>query len=112
NGRHPPGTPAAPTGVITLRNLTATCCDSVRGTPNTCARKSTVTPSNSAVPFMHIVDPRGSTKPAILGGIFSSSSATAMLVGSVALLELVGDAVTMRARMRLAQTRGGRPPTP
>src|SRR2546425_1985918 len=44
--------------------------------------------------FRSIVDPRGSTKPAILAGIFSSSSATAMLVGSVALLELVENAVT------------------
>src|SRR5207249_5434162 len=101
NGRDPPGTPAAPTAVITLRNMTTTCWDNVRGTPKTCARKRTVTPSNSAVPFMHIVDPRGSTKPAILAGIFSSSSATAMLVGSVALLELVENAVTMLARIRL-----------
>src|SRR2546422_6048294 len=89
NGKDPPGTPAAPTAVITLRIMTTTCWDNVRGTPKTCARKSTVTPSNSAVPFMHIVDPSGSTKPAILGGIFNSLSATAMLVGSVALLELV-----------------------
>src|SRR2546430_6087088 len=55
---------------------------------------------------MHMVEPRGSTKPAILGGIPSSSSATAMLVGSVALLELVENAVTMLARMRLQNTTG------
>src|SRR5437016_8563441 len=79
NGKDQPGTPAAPTAVITLRIMTTTCWDNVRGTPKTCARKSTVTPSNSAVPFMHIVDPSGSTKPAILGGIFNSLSATAML---------------------------------
>src|SRR5438094_10669417 len=60
---------------------------------------------------MHIVEPSGSTKPAICGGIFSSSSATAMLVGSVALLELVENAVTMLARTRLQKTRGERPPS-
>jgi len=36
-----------------------------------------------------------------LGGIFSSSSATAMLVAGVALLELVENAVMMLARIRL-----------
>src|SRR5437867_13339913 len=60
---------------------------------------------------MHIVEPRGRTKPAIVGGIFSSSSATAMLVGRVALLELVEKAVTMLARIRLQNTRGDRPPS-
>src|SRR2546428_6656231 len=59
---------------------------------------------------MHIVDPSGSTKPAILGGIPSCCSATAMFVGSVALLELVENAVTMLARMRLQKTRGESPP--
>src|SRR5438034_7203167 len=59
---------------------------------------------------MHIVEPSGRTKPAILGGIFSSSSATAMFVGSVALLELVENAVTMLARIRLQNTRGSSPP--
>src|SRR5438552_438463 len=86
---------------LLLHGAISTCWDNVRGTPKTCARKSTVTPSNSAVPFMHIVDPSGSTKPAILGGIFNSLSATAMLVGSVALLELVENAVMMLARIRL-----------
>src|SRR2546425_11490440 len=60
---------------------------------------------------MHMVEPRGRTKPAIFGGIFSSSSATAMLVGRVALLELVEKAVTMLARIRLQNTRGERPPS-
>ena len=59
---------------------------------------------------MHMVEPSGRTNPAILGGIFSSSSATAMLVGSVALLELVENAVTMLAPMRLQKARGERPP--
>src|SRR5207302_10908863 len=104
NGSDPPGTPAAPTAVITLRIMTTTCWDNVRGTPKTCARKSTVTPSNSAVPFMHIVDPSGSTKPAILGGIFNSLSATAMLVGSVALLELVENVTMMFDQILLNTT--------
>src|SRR2546429_9582714 len=47
---------------------------------------------------------------AILGGIFNSLSATAMLVGSVALLELVENAVMMLARIRLKNTRGESPP--
>src|SRR5438034_8156055 len=47
NGSDPPGTPAAPTAVITLRTMTTTCWGNVRGTPKTCARKSTVTPSRS-----------------------------------------------------------------
>ena len=60
---------------------------------------------------MHIVEPSGSTKPAICGGIFSSSSATAMFVGRVALLELVENAVMMLARIRLQNTRGSSPPS-
>src|SRR5437773_693000 len=111
SGSEPPGTPAAPTAVMTLNTSTTICVPRSSDTPNTCARNRTVTPSYSAVPFMHIVEPRGSTKPAILGGIFSSSSATAMLVGSVALLELVENAVTMLARMRLQHTRGASPPS-
>src|SRR6267143_6507482 len=111
SGNDPPGTPAAPTAVMTLSTSTTICVPRSSDTPNTCARKRTVTPSYSAVPFMHIVEPRGSTKPAILGGILNSSSATAMLVGRVALLELVEKAVTMLARIRLQNTRGDRPPS-
>src|SRR5579859_6351867 len=56
-----------------------------------------------------MVEPRGSTKPAILGGILSSRSATWMLVGRVALLELVENAVTMLAVI-LRQNRNGLSP--
>src|ERR1043166_5336264 len=109
SGSEPPGTPAAPTAVMTLKTRTTTCVPRSSDTPNTCARNSTVTPSYNAVPFMHMVEPSGSTKPAIWGGILSSSSATAMLVGSVALLELVENAVMMLARMRPQKTRGESP---
>src|SRR2546429_1676051 len=67
SGSEPPGTPAAPTAVITLSTSTTTCVPRLSETPNTWARKSTVTPSYRAVPFMHMVEPSGSTKPAILG---------------------------------------------
>src|SRR5690606_27082088 len=106
SGSEPPGTPAAPTAVITASAATSTCAPSERSTPNTWARNSTVTPSYSAVPFMFIVAPSGSTKPAIGGGTPSSPCATAMLVGSVALLELVENAVTMLARLRFQNAMG------
>src|SRR3989442_14856468 len=55
NGSDPPGTPAAPTAVITLRTMTTICWGNVRETPKTCARKSTVTPSNNDVHERHRV---------------------------------------------------------
>ncbi len=109
-GSEPPGTPAAPIAVITLKMTTIACVPRSRWMPNTCARNSTVTPSYSAVPFMHIVEPSGSTNPAILGGIFSSFSATEMLVGNVALLELVENAVARLAVILRQKVSGFRPP--
>ena len=78
--------------------------------PNTCTRNGTVTARNSAVPFAHNVEPSGSTNRAISGGIPSSRSATAMLVGSVAVLELVENAVTMLVPIRPQNTVGLKPP--
>jgi len=59
---------------------------------NTWARNSTVAPSNSEVPFMLSVAPSGSTKPATSRGRPSSSRATRIDVGSVALLDEVENA--------------------
>src|SRR2546430_9549109 len=42
SGSEPPGTPAAPTAVITLSTSTTACVPRSRETPNTCARNSTV----------------------------------------------------------------------
>src|SRR6266540_2761465 len=69
----------------------------------------TVMPSKIAVPFMHIVLPMGSTNPAIRCGTPSCSCAMSSAVGSVALLELVENAVTSAARMREKNITGERP---
>jgi hypothetical protein len=68
SGIDPPGTPAAPMAVSTDMTTTIICSGSVSEMPNTWQRKITVIPSKIAVPFMHIVLPMGSTKPAILAG--------------------------------------------
>ena len=101
SGIEPPGTPAAPTAVSTAMIMTTIIWPRSSAIPKTWARKMTVIPSKRAVPFMHIVLPSGSTKPAIDGGIPRFCSATARAVGSVALLELVLNAVTSAARIRL-----------
>jgi hypothetical protein len=108
-GMDPPGTPAAPTAVSTDMITTMICWPRFRSRPNTWARNSTVMPSNSEVPFMHIVLPMGSTKPAMDCGTPMFFSMTARLVGSVALLLLVEKAVTMDVRMRPKNSRGEMP---
>ena len=59
---------------------------------------------------MFMVAPSGSTKPATVGGTPISCSAVAMLVGSVALLELVEKAVMTEARAFFQKTSGLMPP--
>ena len=75
-------------------------------TPKTWQRKITVIPSKIEVPFMHMVEPSGSTKPAILGGTPSPSSAAWRAAGRVALLELVEKAVISAERTREKNSRG------
>ena len=109
SGIDPPGTPAAPMAVITDMTMTAAIWPSDRSTPKISARKITVMPSKIAVPFMHIVLPIGSTKPAMRCGTPSCSCAMSSAVGSVALLELVENAVISAARMREKNSSGDIP---
>lgn len=94
-GKDPPGTPAAPTLPRMHSTSTSNCCSRVSSTPKNCARKSTVTPSNSAVPFMLAVAPRVHTKRATWRGAPRRSSAAFRVVGRVALLDEVENAVSM-----------------
>ena len=95
----PPGTPAVPIPARIDIRTTWICCGTPSESPKNCARKSTVTPSKSAVPFWLPVDPRVSTKPEISRGTPSRSSVTRSAVGSVALLELVENATIMISRI-------------
>ncbi len=107
-GSEPPGMPATPMAVTTDMRTTSSCWGRARCTPKTWARKRTVAPSKRAVPFMFMVAPRGRTKPAIWGEMPRSRSAVSMVVGRVALLELVEKAVTITTRMRRKNSRGAR----
>ncbi len=95
SGTEPPGIPAVPMAVMTAITTTTSWAPRDSSTPNTWARKSTVAPSKSAVPFMLRVAPSGRTKPQISGGMRSPSRPTLIVVGSVALLEDVENAVRM-----------------
>ena len=53
-GMEPAGTPAVPMPASTQMNITTTWSGRDSCTPKSCARKSTVTPSKSAVPFWFI----------------------------------------------------------
>ena len=106
SGMDPPGIPATPMAVTTDMSTTISCAPRERCTPKTCARKSTVAPSKSAVPFMFIVAPRGSTNPATSRGMASSSWATRSVVGSVALLDDVEKAVSMTTLAFLKNSSG------
>src|SRR5690606_1319679 len=88
-GSEPAGTPAVPMPPRMQTSITMNCWPRVRSTPKNCARKITVTPSNSAVPYWLAVAPMVSTKRETFDGRCSSSSATFSAVGSVALLDAV-----------------------
>ena len=109
SGIEPPGTPAVPIAVSTDIATTTACMGRLSGTPKTCARKSTVIPSKSAVPFMLSVAPSGITKPATSRGTPNSSWAVRSVVGSVALELEVENAVTMSSRARRKKTPGRTP---
>src|SRR6187397_749248 len=64
----PPGTPAVPTPARMPTSITNSWSARLRSTPKNCARNSTVTPSNIAVPFWLAVAPMVSTKREIFGG--------------------------------------------
>ena len=89
---------------------TSTCCDKASSTPKACARNSTVTPSNSAVPFWLAVAPTVSTKREIRLGR-PSSSATRSDVGRVALLEAVENASSIASCAPRKNFSGDQPPT-
>ncbi|PUE93939.1 hypothetical protein C7T79_12420 [Xanthomonas oryzae pv. oryzicola] len=93
-GSEPDGTPAVPIPPRMQTSITTTCCPRLRSTLKNCARKITVTPSNSAVPFWLAVAPTVSTKRDTRGGR-PISSATRRAVGRVALLEAVENAITV-----------------
>src|SRR5208282_2332619 len=105
----PLGTPAAPIDITMAVTITTICPESGRLIPNTWAMKRTVTPSNSAVPFMHMVAPRGTTKPHTSGGNPSESSQTSNVVGSVAFEELVEKAVKIALQARRKKSHGDQP---
>ena len=94
-GSEPAGTPAVPTPARMQTIITKSCWASDRSTLKNCARNSTVTPSNIAVPFWLAVAPMVRTKRAICGGSLSRSSATRSVVGRVALDEAVAKAITL-----------------
>ena len=100
SGIDPLGTPAAPRAVITDMPMTISWVNRSSWTPNTWARNSTVIPSNNAVPFMFMVAPSGTTKPAIDLGTPNFSSAVRMVVGIVALELEVENAVIISSRIR------------
>ncbi len=105
----PLGTPAAPIAMRMAVTITTICEERERLIPNTWAMKRTVTPSNSAVPFMHMVAPRGTTKPQTSRGNPSDSSQTSNVVGSVAFEELVEKAVKMAVQARRKKFHGDQP---
>ena len=71
------------------------------------ARKSTVTPSNRAVPFWLAVAPTVRTKRLILRGRRSSVSAARRETGRVALDDAVEKATSIGSRMLLKNWTGG-----
>jgi hypothetical protein len=106
-GSDPPGTPAVPTPARIDMRTTVICCGSVRSMPNTCARKRTVTPSKSAVPFWLPVAPTVRTKFPILGGTPSFSAEVWSDVGRVAFEDAVENAVSTTSRHRKNHSTGG-----
>ncbi|OPZ63515.1 MAG: hypothetical protein BWY83_03389 [bacterium ADurb.Bin478] len=58
------------------------------------------------MPFWFAVLPSVSTNRAMSGGIFKFSTVTRMVVGSVALLELVEKAISITSRMLRKKNRG------
>src|SRR5208282_4734443 len=105
----PLGTPAAPIDITMAVTITTICDERLRLIPNTWAMKRTVTPSNNAVPFMHIVAPSGTTKPQTSRGNPSESSQTSSVVGSVAFEELVEKAVKIAVWARRKKFQGDQP---
>ena len=98
-GSEPDGTPAVPMPPRMHTSMTVSCWPSERSTPKNWARKITVTPSNSAVPFWLAVAPTVSTKRDTVRGRPSFSSATRSAVGRVALDEAVENAITIASWM-------------
>ena len=110
SGSEPPGTPAMPVAVRMHNTSTTICCVIERSTPNTCVRKSTVTDSKRAVPLWFIEAESGSTKFDTSRGTFRSCSAHRIATGSVALDELVLNAVSIGAWAFLKNSQGDMPP--
>ena len=109
-GSEPPGTPAAPMPPSTHISTTSSCCTKLSSMPKNWARNSTVTPSNSAVPFMLAVAPSVQTKRPTRRGVPRFSSATRSVVGRVAPEELVENAVRMAGWAWRKKNSGDIPP--
>ena len=88
--------------------ITMICWPMLRSTPKNWARKITVTPSNSAVPFWLAVAPTVSTKRDTRCGR-PIWSATRSAVGRVALLEAVENAITVASWVSRKNDSGERP---
>jgi len=111
SGSEPPGTPAMPVAVNTQSSRTINSCSSDRSTPKIWQRKIAVTASKSAVPLWFIDALKGSTNRATRGGTPRFSSAVWIAVGSVALDELVLNAVIIAAFDFSKNTSGFMPPS-
>ena len=92
-GKVPPGTPAVPMLAIRAQPATTSCWEKPSSTPAACARKITVTPSYSAVPFWLVLAPAVSTNRETSGRSPKGPSAARKVTGRVALLEAVAKAV-------------------
>ena len=106
-----PGMPAVPMPPRMQMSMMTSCCPRLRSTPKTWARNSTVTPSNSAEPFWFIDAPAVSTNRAIARGSPSSVSATRSVVGKVAALDAVANAVVSASREPRKNVAGPMPPS-
>ena len=98
-GSVPPGTPAVPRLAMSAQPATKACWEKLRSTPAACARKITVTPSYSAVPFWLVLAPAVSTNRETSGRSSSGPSAARSDTGNVALLEAVAKAVETGSRI-------------
>ncbi|MFO0802508.1 MAG: hypothetical protein U0791_05215 [Gemmataceae bacterium] len=110
SGSEPPGTPAMPLAVRMHSTKAMICCSVSSVTPKAWARNSTVTDSKSAVPLWFIEAESGNTKLDTSFGTPRSSSAHWIAVGSVALDELVLNAVSIVSRAFLKNSIGDIPP--
>ena len=104
-----PGTPAVPIEARVAVSTMFACAPRLNGIPYACATKRAQTPWYSAVPSMLIVAPRGRTNDEIFSEIPMFSLAQRMLMGSVAELDRVTNAVSIASFAPEKNQSGERP---